>query len=370
MRSRATLDDELERTVLATLPAPRPDDLATLVRPRGTGQRESLAPVLRIAAGHIEIDLGRPQSRTLPLSDDDVGEVAERLRAALAQDGRGIVLLAATRDVPAPELRRALRALRRAQAGRVELAIAEPHGEGGNVVTALPLELVRDDDPGAGAQAMMASRIHAHIGGRGVELAIDGKWLAQIPEGPQALAQRIEALAKAYPRERTVRVTIGPDAGFEQIVDASIALEGGATPRFAAVGWAPDESRPPGSGDPKVDRLLAERLAWADLRKVDIEQPFTLAGEDQARLRSFADAVPKCLPELQAPRKAAQPVEVRMTLAEGRVAAIEPGKIAGLEPKGKAMDALRSCLQDEGYGLRLREHRDTIAVTLKISARP
>ncbi|HWB78748.1 MAG TPA: hypothetical protein VG755_27485 [Nannocystaceae bacterium] len=373
VQERAQLDDELGRTVLATLPAERPGDLGNLLRPRGTGRRESLGPIAKVGGGRMEIDLGRPQARTMPLDGEDVTEVAETLRAALAQDGRGVVLLAAAPDVPAPELRRALRALRRAQTGRVELAIAEPHAGGGNVVTALPLEVVRDDDPGAGSQAMMASRIHAHIGGRGVELALDGKWLAQIPEGSDALVRRVDALVKAYPRERTVRVTIGADASFEQIVDALVALEGGEQPRFAAIGWAPDETRPSGNGDPKVDELLAGRLAWADLRKVDIEQPFTLAGEDQARLRSFADAVPKCLPELQvpaklAPRPAAQRVEVKVTLSEGRVSAIEPAPIAGIKPK--QMDGLRACLKDEGYGLRLREHRDTIAVTLKISAKP
>ncbi len=368
VQARAGLDDELGRTVLATLPAARPAELASVVRPRGTGHRESLAPVAKVGGGRIEIDLGRPQANTLPLDGDDVTDVAERLRAVLAQDGRGVVLLVAAADVPAPELRRALRALRRAQAGRVELAIAEPHAEGGNVVTALPLELVRPEDVGAGAQAMMGSRIHAHIGGRGVELALDGRWLSGEPDDAAVLARRVDALVKAYPRERTVRVTIGPDASFEQIVDALVALEGGATPRFAAIGWAPDESRPSGKGDPAVDKLLAGRLAWADLRKVEIQQPFTLAGEDQQRLRSFADAVPKCLPELQVAPKRAEPVEVRVTLAEGRVSAIEPGAIAGV--KGKALDALRACLKDEGYGLRLREHRDTIAVTLKIARQP
>ncbi|MBC8071190.1 MAG: hypothetical protein IAG13_22885 [Deltaproteobacteria bacterium] len=231
------------------------------------------------------------------------------------------------------------------------------------MTTALPLELVRPGDVGAGAQAMMASRIHAHIGGRGVELAIDSEWLAEQPGDPDAVMRSASALARAYPRERTVRVTIGSDASLEQIVDVLVALEGGVTPRFAAIGWAPEASRPAGRGDPAVDRLLAGRLAWAEQRKVDIEQPFTLAGGDQERLRAFADAVPKCLPELQGAAKPAGAVEVRVTLAEGRVSAIEP-RIAGVKPK--AMTGLRACLKDEGYGLRLREHRDTIAVTLKI----
>jgi hypothetical protein len=61
-------------------------------------------------------------------------------------------------------------------------------------------------------------------------------------------------------------------------------------------------------------------------------------------------------------------VYVGFAVSDGRVSAIEPAAIAGIKPAG--MDALRACLKDEGYGLRLREHRDTIAVTLKISAKP
>lgn len=46
-----------------------------------------------------------------------------------------------------------------------------------------------------------------------------------------------------------------------------------------------------------------------------------------------------------------------------RVQPIPAPKISGVGPK--AIAAMTSCLQDEGYSLRLREHRDTIAIVLR-----
>lgn len=363
MRARAHDDGQLVDAVLAGLPAPRTAPWTAPLRPRGTGQPESLAPVVHLSAGRADVDAGRPQARAVPLDDDDVTALGDAVRDTLAQDGRGALLLVADVHLPAPELRRALRALRRGNAARVEFALLEPHTAGGNVATALPVLVLRDGSGGSSAAAITASRVHVHVGGRGLEFALDGKWLPGIAGGGDDVERRLAAIRRAYPRERAVRITLGADVRYEQIVDAMIALVGGAAPRFAIAGWLPDEARPAGTPDPAVDRLLADRIAWADIGTIAIDQPFPLAGDDQQRLRAFADALPRCLPEL-GPRPA-RPVgvEVKVTLAEGRLQSITPPKIPGVG--APRVTAMTDCLRDEGYALRLREHRDTMAITLR-----
>lgn len=363
MAARADEDGELAAAVLAALPAARTAPWRAPIRPRGTGQAESLAPVLHLSAGRADIDAGRPQARALALDDDDVTVFGDAVRDTLAQDGRGALLLVADGELPAPELRRALRAIRRGSASRVEFAVLEPHAAGGHVATALPVTVVRDTAGGASTAAVTAARIHVHVGGRGVEYALDGKWLPGIAGGVDQIEARLAAIRRAYPRERTVRLTLGPDLRYEQIVDVLVALVGGTAPRFAVAGWLPDEARPAGTADPSLDRLLADRIAWADVRGVAIDQPFPLAGDDQQRLRAFADALPRCLPELGTRPAKARAVEVHVTLAEGRLRTITPPVIPGVGAPRIA--AMTTCLQDEGLALRLREHRDTMSITLR-----
>lgn len=363
MRARAHDDGQLVDAVLAGLPAARTAPWTAPLRPRGTGQPESLAPVVHLSAGRADVDAGRPQARPVPLDDDDVTALGDAIRDTLAQDGRGALLLVADVQLPAPELRRALRAIRRGNAARVEFALLEPHAAGGNVATALPVLVLRDGAGGTSAAAITASRVHVHIGGRGLEFALDGRWLPGIAGGRDDVERRLAAIRRAYPRERAVRITLGPDGRYEQIVDAMIALVGGTAPRFAVAGWLPDEARPPGTADPAVERLLADRVAWADIGAIAIDQPFPLAGDDQQRLRAFADTLPRCLPELGLRPAKPAGVEVKITVAEGRLQSIAPPKIAGVPAPRVA--AMTECLRDEGYALRLREHRDTMAITLR-----
>jgi len=244
--------------------------------------------------------------------------VAEALRAALAQDGRGVVLLAADPELSAVGLHRVLRAVRRARTARIELALREPHGkrEVGTVVTALPLEVVRKDD-GAGATAIASGRVHVHVDGKGLAFVHDGRALEQLVRTPAELATMLERIARAYPRERTLRVTIGDDATLATLVDLLVATVGGGKPRFAAVGWLDSESRSPARPDGAADRKLELRAALASSRTaVRIDQPFPLAGDDQGRLQSFAEQLWRCVPEL----------ETTVPAMEARIGSVPRGK--------------------------------------------
>ena len=373
--ARTERDRELADAVLATLPAPRTATWTAPLRPRGTGRAESLAPVVHLSAGRADVDAGRPQARALPLDDDDITALGDAVRDALAQDGRGTMLLRSDANLPAPELRRALRAIRRGNAARVEFTLLEPHSSGGTVATVLPVAVVRATKDattvgvgvgvgvGATAASLGDARIHVHLGGRGLEFALDGKWLPGIAGDTDEITRRLASIHAAYPRERTVRLTFGPDLLYEQIIDALVAMIGGAEPRFAAAGWLPDESKPAGTADLGLEQLLRDRMAWAAVGTIAIDQPFPLAGDDQQRLRSFADALPRCLPELGPRPSKPRPVELRITIAQGRVQPITPPKLPGVGLAG--VTAMTACLQNEGYGLRLREHRDTMSITLR-----
>lgn len=361
-------DEELRRTVLATLPAARDPKWAIPLRPKGTGVGESLAPVLLVGRERVEVDAGRPQARALTLGDD-VEPVAEALRASLAQDGRGVVLVAVDPELATDQLRRTLRAIRRAHAARIELAIREPHGKGDTaaIVTALPLELVHGKDDGAGATAIAAGRLHVHVDGKGLAFAHDGRVLATIVQTPADLSAMLERIARAYPRERTLRVTIGEDAPLPSLLDLLVATTGGGKPRFAAVGWLKDDARPPAKPDRSADAKLELRATLASSRTaVRIDQPFPLAGEDQGRLQAFAEQLWRCVPELETTVPASKTIELSLVFEGGRVHEVVAKPVAKVPPARLA--ALRKCVEDEAYALRLREHRDRVTIGIGLVA--
>ncbi|HET6585272.1 MAG TPA: hypothetical protein VFG69_17560, partial [Nannocystaceae bacterium] len=371
--ARAPDDDELGRTVLATLPAARDAAWAVPLRPRGTGVAESLAPVLRVAGGQAEVDAGRPQHRSVALAED-VEPLAAALRATLAQDGRGVVLLAADPELDPTELRRVLRAVRRAHAARIEIALREPHANEsvGTVVTALPLEIVHGRGDGAGALAIAGARVHAHVAARGVVFTHDGRVLQTAARGADEIAAMVERVGRAYPRERTLRITIADDAPLGMLVDllvSTIGSVGGVKPRLSAVGWLADDAAPKGSPSAAADKVLQTRAELASSRaSVRIDQPFPLAGDDQGRLRAFAEQLWRCMPELETPVAPTRTIELSLVFEGGRPQTVTVKPIAKVAAGKQA--ALASCIEDEAFALRLREHRDRLTIGIGLVGKP
>ncbi len=367
---RAADDAELRRTVLATLPAARDGAWTLALRPKGTGVAESFAPVLRVAGGQADVDAGRPQHRSIALADD-VEPLADALRASLAADGRGVVLLAADPEIDAAGLRRVLRSLRRAHAARVEIGLREPHAKKdvGTVVTALPLEIVHGRGDGAGALAIANARVHAHVGSSGVVFTHDGRVLQTAVRGGPELATMVERVARAYPRERTLRVTIGDDASLATLMDLLAATVGGATPRWSAVGWVADEERPTAKATAAADASLQLRAELASSRTaVRIDQPFPLAGEDQKRLQLFAEQLWRCVPELELTVPASKTIELELVLEGGHTTKVTAKPLPKV-PAAK-LKALTACVEDEAFGLRLREHRDRMSIGVGLVGKP
>jgi len=363
-------DDELRRTVLATLPAARPDDWALALRPRGTGTTESFAPVLRVGGGRAEVDAGRPQARSITLADD-VEPFADALRASLAQDGRGVVLFAADPEIDAVQLRRVLRALRRAHAARIEIGVREPHAkkEVGTVVTALPLEIVHGRGDGAGGLAIANARVHAHVAADGVVFTHDGRVLQTAARGAAELATMLERVARAYPRERTLRITIAEDAPFALLLDLLVGTVGGGKPRWSAVGWLADDAKPTGKASAAADAALQLRAELASSRTaVRIDQPFPLAGDDQSRLQTFAEQLWRCVPELELVVPPSKTIELELVFEGGRAHAVTAKPLAKV-PAAK-LKALGACVEDEAFSLRLREHADRLTIGIGLVAKP
>lgn len=356
--ARADADRALVDALRAGLPASRSASLAGPVRPRGTGRPESLAPVVHVSKGRVDVDAGRPQLRALATDDDDIAPIAAAIRDTLAQDGRGVILLMVEPAVPAVELHRVMRALRRGATARVELALLEPHSHGGMVATAIPIEVVAAAAPTTSA-ATTSARIHVHVGASGLEIVIDGDGLPPAGKDSQALLSKVR---EAYPRERIVALTIGADADAGGLIDAAVALGGGAAPRFSALGWLSDEARPTARAGSRGEQRLADRLAWRGFTKVAIDQPFKLVADDQTRLEAFANALPRCLPELGPRVRGVEQVAVTFTVHEGLVVDVARPVLRGVA--AGAIDALVSCVRDEAFGLRIVGHRDKMAITM------
>jgi hypothetical protein len=374
VRLRGPDDQALLDTLRASLPTARRDDWPLPSFPAGTARAESLAPVAWIHDGQLVVDAGRPAARSVSLEADAVA-LAEALGNALAQDGRGTMLLVADPRLPAPQLHATLQALFRAKAERIELAVTEPRvaPASGRVVTALPLHVTHSAGQRAGDRAWAEARVHVHLDGRGPRVALDGHWLAsQAPTDAAGLRALVEQIARAYPRERGVVLTLGADVQLQQLLDVLVALQGGPERPFTAVGFMADGARPPegrSQGSSGGDVRLARRLAldWSRPR-VELEQPYPLQAQDQARLEGFAKGLAACLPELEAERAPAQLVLV-LRFDEGRLREAELPRTKRPKP---GVAAVIDCVRDEGYALRLREHREalTATVTLAPTLRP
>ena len=361
---RAAADEELRLTAAAALPAPRDPNWQILSMPTGTGRSESQAPIIRVDGQTLVIDEGRPQERREALGSPGA---ARALAATLVQDGRGIVLFVAPPMTPSPNLRTALRALLSAHVATVEFAIREPRvGEGeSDVILALPLEVVRDSDRGPAALALRGARLHMHLDGRGPRLAIDGRWLSTRSAGPRELNELLANLARAYPREHMITLSIGSDVLLQQLVDLLRALTGGPERRYDVAAWSVDldptairEAKPIDAEDRRVERRAK---LYSGAAMASIKQPFPLPGGDQGRLEALAHELVYCLPEAESALPSSG-LQIHLSFEEGRIREFEVGR---LNKRGKKQkQAIEACIGDESHAFRLREQRDPVKIDI------
>jgi hypothetical protein len=365
---RAQREAELHETVVALLPRPRESTWRLVELPRGTAAPESLAPVVVLEPGRIQIEARESSPADLELA---------ALEGLLARDGRGILLLASAPDVPAPEYATTLRALADARTTTIELAVHEPalrrfdgkNDDPRSVVVALPLYVARPDDAGVGARSLRESRIHVQLGGRGPRFRVDGRWLGMTPTLPSDLIAFIDKLHRAYPRQHAVSLSLGADVQHQQLVDLLAALAGGRSPTFVAVGWMPDASiEPQPVADPAAERTLATRFELAD---AGIEMgvgpaPPGVPDQDWARITSAIASLRPCVPELEVPLPK-QGLAVRLEFADHELIEIEA---SGRKLAAASLERFESCADDRLAGFRLREHEAPLRVELLVGRRP
>ncbi len=365
VQRRAADDEELRSTTLAALPAPRDPAWEIAAMPAGTGRAESLAPVIRVEGELLIIDEGRPQERREQLGSP---EAARALEGALIEDGRGIVLFVAPTMLPSPTLRTALRALLSARVATVEFAIHEPRlgDDAGDVVLALPLEVFRESDRGPASVALREARIHVHLDGRGPRLAIDGRWMDTRPNGERELGDLLERLDRAFPRERLITLTIGPDVLLQQLLDLMRMLVGGTSRRYDVAAWSVDRDpaslatpSPKDAEDRRVDRRAA---LYSSTANATLDQPFPLPKGDQQRLETLARQLTRCIPEVEAPLPAAG-LRLDLSFEEGKIREVKVSGKRKRKAKGDAEPSgVEACVDAESRGFRLREQRDPIRI--------
>jgi hypothetical protein len=368
---RAGADATLEQTVRGALPAGRDPTWPVAVMPRGVGRRDSLAPIVRVDDGEITIDLGHPGAR---VAGRGAPELVPALAAALARDGRGVVLLVAPPLLPSPALMAVTRTMLDARVARIELALREPRvaPDSGDVIVQLPLEVLQDGDQGPAARALRKARVHVHLGGRGARLAVDGRWL-ELQGSPAAFEARLAALRRAYPREHMITVGLGDDVLYQQLLDLLRALVGGPARAFEVAALRPSAAAPPESLSAKAIAAEERRLERrgqlvGDSARAGLEQPFPLAAGDQKRLEQIARQLLRCLPELEAPMPDGEALRLHLRFEEGRLARIEPAKQRSGPPAAR-LAAVQACAEDESRGFRLREHRDVVLADVLLSPR-
>ena len=358
LAARSTTDAELRETVVELLPRPRDPAWELTALPQGTGARESLAPVVLLADGQRVLAPTGPAPQPYPADDrSDAGVAA--LEGLVIRDGRGLVLLAAAAQAPAPGFAATLASLRAAKVGIIELAAHEPRiGEREDgievpaaVVVALPLHVVPNDDRDAGARAFREARIRVQLGGRGPRFSVDGRWLTAAPALPTDVARLAGELRRAYPGERAIALSLAADVQPGQLVDLLATLTGGRDPLFLATGWLPDavvEAQP--VGDPAADEILTARLGLVDMAPAwTLPDPAGLSEDDRVRVGQARERLRACVPELEAPLgKAGLELELVFTAHKFSEASVRGRKLP--EPAKQRIDA---CARDRLLGLRL-----------------
>jgi len=375
VKRRLADDSELAALVRGSLPAPRDPSWPLAAVPQGTARRDTLLPIVRIDDRRVSVDLGRPQRLE---AERGAPELVRAVEAALARDGRGALLLVAPPLLPSPALNSITRTLQDARVARVELAVREPRvperdaGDAGHVVMQLPLELLRETDQGPAAVLLRRARVHLHLDGRGARLALDARWLA--PSGPsgsgQDLAAQLAQVRLAYPRERMITVQLGDDVLYQQLIDLLQALVGGPRRSFEVAAWRPGAAPPPATTTARALAAEARRLErraalGRDGARVSLQQAFPLAASDQPRLEALARDLLRCLPELEAPLPAGDPLRLDLRFDEGRRT-----RLVVLKPRARVpadrLAAAQACAELETRGFRLREHRDAIALQVQL----
>lgn len=359
---RRPSDDALVALVEDRLPVRDPSwSVPSVVAPGGATRADRGWPVV-VHDGQNPVLWARGDGQPLELAPAPVQleQTQAAIASALSADGRGTLLLALTPELPGTEISGLLDLAKAAGASELALALAAaPEGGHPRVAmfkTSAPrmFEWAPSD-----SHVAMNMRVGATVGSGRVRWQIDGRQSSDIEL--QALPEAALRLRRAYPRETVIGLQVEGSATAADLARAVLALLGGTDDseqsglfRAAAL-HAPELRR---GDNPGIEARIAARLQIADAvatRTPRLEQPYPLRGDDQKRLESTVAELSACLPEFGV---AGLPARVGLALR------FEEGVLVDLEA-GRAPEAFTSCVRALAGGLRLREHRDAVALQVQ-----
>lgn len=363
---RRAQDEALGQRVLARLPpawSPRwpAPTLAQTVPASGRDR-----PVLLVEKDAVVLGAGRPAQLRLPLRGD-----AAALKAALKDLGRDAKTAALTGFMPPSLASARVRALldAAAAAGFNAFGIAVSTSEGSQTFGTLPLLVAQRGATTALAQALEAAPIVVTVAERGIIVTVDGAPLASEPASLGRFRERLDLVARAYPRSRTVRVEIGDGVEYGAAVDVFAAIVAGPQAPFSAVGYLagakPVRPRPPGG------RGVEQRAALASPSHSALEQAFPLLRGDQATLEAFTAEMKTCLPEL-AVAPPAEGILVRLRFEAHRfdTVTLPRAAVAALGASATAQQRYRDCVRAVGHSVVLQQHADRVTVGVRYDWQP
>ncbi len=367
---RTQLDQPLEQTIAKALPSARDPAWPLATMPTGTGHRDSFLPVLWADEAAVTLAAGQPAAQTLAYAAAELGPALTDL---VASDGRDAVLLAAPALLPSPAVHAILGAIQVTPVTRIELAIHEPRvpASAGVVVTQLPLTILRASDRSPTAVALRQSKLHLHLSGYGLRIAIAGRW-HDLARDPATVATTLDRVRQAYPREQVVTVSIADDVLYQQLLDLVQAVVGGPARRFAAIAWNAAAAPPPSSipaRDIAAQQQRLERRAAlaAESARVALDQPFPLAADDQPRLEQLAQRLRRCLPETETPFAPGETLRLDLQFDLGLLVDVTVANVGRRKLASDRRAAVVACVRDETRGFRLRQHRDLVRATVVVT---
>lgn len=362
--ARAHSEAELHAMIEDVLPWPRDPAWVLPKLPQGTAQRESLAPVVLLAEGKRIVEPTSTSPHEHEASSTASDSVAA-LEAVLLRDGRGIVLLAANPQAPATEFAATLTSLISAKVTTIEFAVHEPRLDGeGTVVVALPLHVVRPDDLHPGARALRDARIRIHLAGRGPRFRVDGRWLSATPALPSDIERVVADLRRAYPRERVIGLSLGPDVQPQQVVDLLAILTGGISPQFLAAGLLLDPIAEI-EGQPLADRVLADRLGLVEAQPtITVQGSEALSEDDRVRVEQATASVRECVPELET-KLPKHGVMLSLPFTDGK---LDKPRASARGLDAAALERFEACASDRLLGFHLRDGVGATTISLLIEA--
>lgn len=369
----AVEDAPLHRRLRDAYPPPRDPALPLPKAAGGIGRPDDDSPLVWVVAGGVALDSGGTPA--VYATDSESEPLIMELSARLAKDGRGSLLLGSEARGASADLTAAIRAAVQSGASTLHFAMHEPVADTDRaVVTALPLRVLNAEVMTPGIASLMTSPLEFYLEGAGLSVYVDGIRVREHVAPDAGYAEVFPALRRAFPRVGAVRLRLGDDVMYVQLLELMQALVGGSAPMYRGVGLrvrdAGVESPALDSSDARPERHWTPGdTGWAQVRRraersmdgpTSIEQAYPLRVIDQERVAALGGSLSTCLPELS--RLPRSELVATLVFDEGHVNRVS---VAMDGTRAKGLATFRGCVEATAAATRLRAHRERISIQFR-----